>query len=207
MIKPVMIKRIATALMAMLLVGAVAPATAAGDPTAVVRDTAERVLHSLRTDPARYQDDQALFQLVREVVFPRIDRERTAQWVLGANWRTATPAQREQFIHEFSDLLLRTYGTALRQYDSEKLAYLPTQAAAGADRVTVRTEIIRPDGPKVSVDYLLTNRSGEWKVYDIIIENVSMVVTYRSEYAAIIKRDGMDGLLKQLADRNRSVNS
>lgn len=207
MIKPVMIKRLATALMALLLVGMAAPAPAADDPTAVVRDTAERVLHSLRTERARYQDDQALFQLVRDVVFPRIDRERTAQWVLGANWRTATPAQREQFIAEFSDLLLRTYGTALRQYDSEKLNYLPTQAAAGADRVTVRTEIIRPDGPKVSVDYLLTNRSGEWKVYDIIIENVSMVVTYRSEYAAIIKRDGMDGLLRQLADRNRSVNS
>lgn len=202
-----MIKRFTTALLAVLLVGTAQLSAAADDPTAVVRDTAERVLHSLRTDRARYQDDQALFQLVREVVFPRIDRERTAQWVLGANWRTATPAQREQFIAEFSDLLLRTYGTALRQYDSEKLNYLPTQAAAGADRVTVRTEIIRPDGPKVSVDYLLTNRSGEWKVYDIIIENVSMVVTYRSEYAAIIKRDGMDGLLKQLADRNRSVNS
>jgi phospholipid transport system substrate-binding protein len=207
MVKPVMIKQLASLLMALLLVAVALPAPAADDPTAVVRDTAERVLHSLRTDRARYQDDQALFQLVREVVFPRIDRERTAQWVLGANWRTATPAQREQFIAEFSDLLLRTYGTALRQYDSEKLNYLPTQAAAGADRVTVRTEIIRPDGPKVSVDYLLTNRSGEWKVYDIIIENVSMVVTYRSEYAAIIKRDGMDGLLKQLADRNRSVNS
>jgi phospholipid transport system substrate-binding protein len=80
-------------------------------------------------------------------------------------------------------------------------------APAGADRVTVRTEIIRPDGPKVSVDYQLTNRSGEWKVYDVIIENVSMVVTYRSEYAAIIKRDGMDGLLKQLSERNRSLNS
>ena len=200
-----MIKRFATALMALLLVGMVAPAPAADDPTAVVRDTAERVLNSLRTDRARYQDDKALFQLVREVVFPRIDRERTAQWVLGANWRTATPAQREQFINEFSDLLLRTYGTALRQYDSEKLNYLPVQAPAGADRVTVRTEIIRPDGPKVSVDYQLTNRSGEWKVYDVIIENVSMVVTYRSEYAAIIKRDGMDGLLKQLAERNRAI--
>lgn len=71
----------------------------------------------------------------------------------------------------------------------------------------MRTEIIRPDGPKVSVDYLLTNRSGEWKVYDVIIENVSLVVTYRSEYSAIIKRDGMDGLLKQLSDRNRNANS
>lgn len=200
-----MIKRFATAFMALLLVGMVPTAPAAEDPTAVVRDTAERVLDSLRSDRARYQDDQALFQLVREVVFPRIDRERTAQWVLGANWRAATPAQREQFINEFSDLLLRTYGTALRQYDSEKLNYLPTQAPAGADRVTVRTEIIRPDGPKVSVDYQLTNRSGEWKVYDVIIENVSMVVTYRSEYAAIIKRDGMDGLLKQLAERNRAI--
>ena len=202
-----MVKRIATAMLGLLLAGTACLTTASDDPTAVVRDTAERVLDSLRSDRARYQDDHALFQLVREVVFPRLDRERTAQWVLGANWRTATPAQRERFIAEFSDLLLRTYGTALRQYDSEKLNYLPAQVPAGADRVTVRTEIIRPDGPKVSVDYLLTNRSGEWKVYDVIIENVSLVVTYRSEYSAIIKRDGMDGLLKQLADRNRSANS
>jgi phospholipid transport system substrate-binding protein len=202
-----MIKRFAAAVVALVLVSVTLQAPAQDDPTAVVRDTAERVLHSLRSERARYQDDKALFQLVREVVFPRIDRERTAQWVLGANWRTATPAQREQFVNEFSDLLLRTYGTALRQYDSETLNYLPVQAPAGADRVTVRTEIIRPDGPKVSVDYQLTNRSGEWKVYDVIIENVSMVVTYRSEYAAIIKRDGMDGLLKQLSERNRSLNS
>jgi phospholipid transport system substrate-binding protein len=202
-----MVKRFAAALLGLALTGATLAAGAAEDPTAVVRDTAERVLDSLRSDRARYQDDQELFRLVREVVFPRLDRERTAQWVLGANWRTATPAQRERFIAEFSDLLLRTYGTALRQYDSEKLNYLPAQVPAGADRVTVRTEIIRPDGPKVSVDYLLTNRSGEWKVYDVIIENVSLVVTYRSEYSAIIKRDGMDGLLKQLADRNRSANS
>lgn len=202
-----MVKRIATAMLGLLLAGTACLAPAADDPAGVVRDTAERVLDSLRSDPALYKDDHALFQMVREVVFPRLDRERTAQWVLGANWRTATPAQREQFIAEFSDLLLRTYGTALRQYDSEKLNYLPAQAPEGADRVTVRTEIIRPDGPKVSVDYLLTDRSGEWKVYDVIIENVSLVVTYRSEYSAIIKRDGMDGLLKQLADRNRSANS
>lgn len=202
-----MVKRFAAALLGLALSGTTLLVSAADDPAAVVRNTAERVLDSLRSDRARYQDDHALFQLVREVVFPRLDRERTAQWVLGANWRTATPAQREQFIAEFSDLLLRTYGTALRQYDSEKLNYLPAQAPPGADRVTVRTEIIRPDGPKVSVDYLLTNRSGEWKVYDVIIENVSLVVTYRSEYSAIIKRDGMDGLLKQLSDRNRSANS
>ena len=201
-----MIKRFAAALLGLALSGTTMLVSAADDPAAVVRNTAERVLDSLRSDRARYQDDHALFQLVREVVFPRLDRERTAQWVLGANWRTATPAQREQFIAEFSDLLLRTYGTALRQYDSEKLNYLPA-LAAGEGKATVRTEIIRPDGPKVSVDYLLTNRSGEWKVYDIVIENVSLVVTYRSEYAAIIKRDGMDGLLKQLADRNHSVNS
>jgi phospholipid transport system substrate-binding protein len=202
-----MIKRFAAAVVALVLVSVTLQAPAQDDPTAVVRDTAERVLHSLRSERARYQDDKALFQLVREVVFPRIDRERTAQWVLGANWRTATPAQREQFVNEFSDLLLRTYGTALRQYDSETHNSRPGRAPAGPDRVTVRTEIIRPDGPKVSVDYQLTNRSGEWKVYDVIIENVSMVVTYRSEYAAIIKRDGMDGLLKQLSERNRSLNS
>jgi phospholipid transport system substrate-binding protein len=185
-----MIKRFMTAVLGLLLVGATASAGAQASPVEVVRDTAERVLDQLR-----------------EEVFPHLDRERTAQWVLGANWRKATPAQRAQFVEEFSELLLRTYGTALRQYDSEKLNFLPVNAPEGADRVTVRTEIVRPDGPKVSVDYRLTNRSGEWKVYDVVIENVSLVVTYRSEYAAIIKRDGMDGLLKQLADRNRSLNS
>jgi phospholipid transport system substrate-binding protein len=183
-----MIKRFAAAVVALVLVSVTLQAPAQDDPTAVVRDTAERVLHSLRSERARYQDDKALFQLVREVVFPRIDRERTAQWVLGANWRTATPAQREQSARD-------------------TLNPMRGPGPAGADRVTVRTEIIRPDGPKVSVDYQLTNRSGEWKVYDVIIENVSMVVTYRSEYAAIIKRDGMDGLLKQLSERNRSLNS
>jgi phospholipid transport system substrate-binding protein len=202
-----MIKRFMTAVLGLLLVGATASAGAQASPVEVVRDTAERVLDQLRNDRARYQDDRALFGLVREEVFPHLDRERTAQWVLGANWRKATPAQRAQFVEEFSELLLRTYGTALRQYDSEKLNFLPVNAPEGADRVTVRTEIVRPDGPKVSVDYRLTNRSGEWKVYDVVIENVSLVVTYRSEYAAIIKRDGMDGLLKQLADRNRSLNS
>ena len=159
----------------------------------------------MRTDRARYQDDQALFQLVRDVVFPRIDQERTAQWVLGANWRTATPAQREQFINEFSDLLLRTYGTALRQYDSEKLNYLPTQAPTGADRVTVRTEIIRPDGPKVSVDYLLTNRSGEWKVYrrHHRERQRGRDVPLRVLGHHQARRHGR--FAKQLADRNRSA--
>ena len=202
-----MIKRFMAAVLGLLLVGALAPASAQTGPVDVVRGTAERVLEQLRTDPARYQDDKVLFGLVREVVFPHLDRERTAQWVLGANWRKATPAQRAQFVEEFSELLLRTYGTALRQYDSEVLNFLPVHAPEGANRVTVRTEIIRPNGPKVSVDYLLTNRSGEWKVYDVIIENVSLVVTYRSEYAAIIQRDGIDGLLKQLAARNRSLKS
>jgi phospholipid transport system substrate-binding protein len=201
-----MIKRFASVLLALLLVGTARLTAAADDPSDVVRHTAERVLHELRTNRSRYQDDQELFRLVREVVFPHLDRERTAQWVLGANWRTATPEQRERFIEEFSNLLLRTYGTALRQYNSETLNFLPAQLT-GTDRATVRTEIIRPDGPRVRVDYLLTNRSGEWKVYDVIIENVSLVVTYRSEYAAIIKRDGIEGLLKQLAERNRSLNS
>lgn len=202
-----MIKRFMTAVLGLLLVGATANAVAQAGPVEVIRDTAEEVLERLRNDRARYQDDQVLFGLVREVVFPHLDRERTAQWVLGANWRKATPAQRAQFVEEFSELLLRTYGTALRQYDNESLNFLPLNAPEDADRVTVRTEIVRPDGPNVRVDYRLTKRSGAWKVYDVVIENVSLVVTYRSEYAAIIKREGMDGLLRQLAERNRSLKS
>lgn len=190
-----------------LILGAVlalsAAAVCAQEPVDVVRGAADAILSELKTNPAYRTDDAALHGLVRQKLLPHVDQERVAQWILGRNWRSATEAQQQRFIDAFTNLLLRTYATALREYDSQELRYLPGGAGEGNTAV-VRTQIVRPDGPPVGVDYKLTNRSGAWKVYDVAIENVSMVVTYRAEYAGIIQRDGLDGLIARLEQRATS---
>lgn len=174
---------------------------AAQEPTDVVRAAADAILSELKANPATYKgSDQALHDLVRTKLLPHVDEERVAQWILGRNWRAASAEQQQRFIDAFTGLLLRTYATALREYDSQEIRYLPAGAAQG-DTAVVRTQIVRPDGPPVGVDYKLTRRSGSWKVYDVAIESVSMVVTYRAEYASIIQRDGLDGLIARLEAR------
>lgn len=176
-------------------------AAAANEPVDVVRGAADAILAELKAEPSKYRtSDAAVQQLVRDKLLPYVDRERVAQWILGRNWRSASEDQRERFIEAFTNLLLRTYATALHEYDSQELRYLPGGAGQGGSAV-VRTQIVRPDGPPVSVDYKLTDRSGEWKVYDVAIESVSMVVTYRAEYATIIQREGLDGLIARLEQR------
>ncbi|MCG2634660.1 MAG: ABC transporter substrate-binding protein [Gammaproteobacteria bacterium] len=173
-------------------------------PLAVVQQTAERVLQELAVEGDRYRaDESALYAMVRELVFPHFDFERTAQWVLGRYWRGATEQQQHRFVEEFSTLMLRTYAQALREYDDETIHYLPLVMEPGAKRVTVQTEILRRAGPKIPIDYRLIDRGEGWRVYDVVIENVSLVITYRSEYAGVIESKGLDGLIEMLAERNQ----
>jgi phospholipid transport system substrate-binding protein len=193
-------RRTALAVASMLMLSATHTALAA-EPLDVVRGAADAILAELKANPDKYRaSDAALHGLVREKLLPYVDQERVAQWILGRNYRSASEAQRGRFIEAFTGLLLRTYATALREYDSQEIRYLPSGAGEG-DTAVVRTQVVRPDGPPVAVDYKLTSRSGSWRVYDVAIENVSMVVTYRAEYAAIIQREGLDGLIARLEQR------
>lgn len=197
-----------------LVVGAAFIGTARAqdaDPQEVVRAAAEAVIQRLEADPQRYRHDtEALYAMVREVTFPHFDLERAAQWVLGRHWRGATPEQRTRFIDEFSTLLLRTYATTLRQYSSadireftSQVHFLPLREPEDAKRVTVRTQVLRPGRPPASVDFRLTSRNGPWKVYDVAVEGISLVITYRAEYAGIIQREGIEALIERLSEHNR----
>jgi len=125
--------------------------------------------------------------------------------VLARHWRGATAEQRQQFEDEFSRLMLRTYALALRSYDNETIEYLPLVMKPGSKKVMVKTKLVRDDGSKVTVDYRLILREDGWKVYDVVIENVSMVITYRSEYSGIIESQGLDVLTQKLSERNRAA--
>lgn len=194
-------------LLAVLLASlAAVPARAAGDitPLELVQDTSTRMLAALKDErDVISKDSGRLYELVSTIVLPYFDFERMSQWVLGKNWRTATPDQRVRFVEQFRNLLVRTYGTALSDYADEKITYLPFAGDLGAQTVTVRTEIEQA-GSTIPINYSMYRSRDGWKVYDVAISGVSLVTNYRSSFGNIIRDKGMDSLIRQLAEKNSS---
>jgi len=175
-------------------------------PQELVRDTSSRMLVALHDEQESIREDSGrLYELVSEIVLPYFDFRRMSQWVLGKNWRKATPEQRERFVEQFRLLLVRTYGSALFEYADEKIIYLPFVADSDAKTVTVRTEIELAGATAIPITYSMYRSNAGWKVYDVSISGVSLVTNYRSTFGSIIRKDGMDVLISQMFERNRQV--
>jgi phospholipid transport system substrate-binding protein len=173
-------------------------------PDKLVHDTAEDVLQILRTDEAlRHGDKQRAYALVREKMLPVVNFRRTAQLTLGKYWRQASEEQREAFAEEFKTLLINTYAAALTQYKDEKVVYKPFSMKPEEKRVVVQTEVIRANGTKVPVDYYLERTSNGWRVYDVIVDGISLVINYRSAFSDIVEKKGVDGLIADLRNKNQ----
>ncbi len=204
-----MLKRIFASLLGLMLLQT-APAVLAGPEEAqqVVRETAEKVLDRVKQErEALRKDRKRLHALVDELIIPHFDFNRMARWVLGKHWRKADKEQRRRFVDEFRELLIRTYATALLEYSDEKIEYLPVRAGAGAKSVTVKTVIKRPAGPPIPINYRLRKGKDGWKVFDISVDGVSLISTYRSSFSSQIAELGVDGLIEQLEKKNRSSES
>jgi phospholipid transport system substrate-binding protein len=203
LVKPLPV-RVSAPLLALLLAVSVRVMAADVSPQELVRDTSSRMLLAMHEEHDIIEKDAAhLYLLVEEIVLPYFDFQRMSQWVLGKNWRNATAQQREQFVEQFRMLLVRTYGTALLEYADEEIEYLPFTGQQNADNVTVRTEIDQAGVGVIPITYSMYQSGAGWKVYDISISGVSLVTNYRSTYGSIIRKDGIDRLIHQLADRNR----
>ncbi len=172
----------------------------------LVRQTAEDVLTTIKNDKdIQAGNQQKIFALAEEKILPNFDFERVCRMVLGKNWKTATPEQQAVFQKEFRSLLLRTYATALGKYRNQVIEYKPLRAEPDAKNVSVKTQIIQPGGQPIAVDYSLVKVEGGWKVYDIVIESVSLVTNYRSQFSNEIRTNGLDSLNKKLADKNKAA--
>lgn len=175
-------------------------------PDALVKQTADEVLAIIKNDKEiQAGNQQQLFAVVEEKILPNFDFDRVCRLVLGKNWRTATPEQQASFQKEFRSLLLRTYATALGKYKDQVIEYKPLHSEPDAKNVSVKTQIIQPGGPPVAVDYSLVKTANSWKVYDIVIESVSLVTNYRSQFSNEIRQNGLDSLNKKLADKNKAA--
>ncbi len=193
-------------ILAVTLLGVQSALAMAQPPQQLVEDTATKVLAKLKEDKAKIEKDPGhVYGLIDAYVLPHFDFQRMSRWVLGKYWRRASKDQRERFVEEFRTLLVRTYATSLTAYSDQKITYLPFRDAETAKEVTVRSEVEQPGGFPVPIDYRLHRLNGEWKVFDVKIDDISLVANYRTTFGQEIKSQGLDKLIAKLADRNQDA--
>ena len=193
--------RVLSLLFALLLPVA---ATAAQElaPDALVRQVTADVLESIQGDAALQAGDRKkAIALAEQKVLPHIDFTEATRLALGSWWKTATPEQRERLTAEFRGLLVRTYANAIGGYKGQTMRVLPLKLDAGADDVVVRNQFLRPGAPPLRIDYAMYKTPAGWKIYDIVAEGVSLVLTYRTEFDQVVRNSGIDGLIQRIAEK------
>ena len=184
---------------------ALVPARAQQDlgPEELVRKVTQDVLDAIRSDrQLAAGDKQKALRLAEEKVLPHIDFEEATRLAVGRAWARAAPEQRKKLVEEFRRMLVRTYSSAISAYEGQTMKVLPVRMKPGDSEVTVHNQYIRAGGTPLPVDYQMHKTDQGWKIYDITVEGVSLVLTYRSEFDAIVKQEGIDGLIKRLEEKN-----
>ena len=172
-------------------------------PDVLVKSTTEEVLNVLRKDKGMLNDDNKVYALVEEKVLPNFDFDRMTQLAVGRYWRQATPAQKEELVRQFKALLVRTYAGSLHAFNNQTVDFRPFAMQPDATDVTVKTIIQQPGGQApLPVDYSLYKTPYGWKVYDVAIDNVSLVLNYRSSFGQVVRRSGINGLIESLQAKN-----
>jgi phospholipid transport system substrate-binding protein len=186
-----------------------APPAAAGNPSSmgpqqIVENSAKRMLVELDANRPMYaKDPKKLDALVGNVLLPNFDTEYAARLVLGQTWRTATPEQRKRFVDAFYHSLLRNYGAALVDFTADRFVILPYKGDPAETMATVRTEVKRSSGAKVPVNFSLRKTDGVWKAWDVVIEGISYVKSFRTDFGSEIQQKGLDEVINRLeSDQN-----
>lgn len=178
---------------------------AQSDPLQLVKQTADGVLQKVLDNRAKLNEDPSLiYVMVSDEVLPHFDFSQMTRSAMGKYWRRASDAQKAAIEQEFKQMLIRTYGVALLNYSGQEIQYSPVKASADDKRVTVETKVSEVQaGPEIPVDYRLVQNGNSWKVYDVVIDGMSLVSNYRSSFSGEIRRSGIDGLIKTLQNHNK----
>lgn len=173
-------------------------------PQQVIEATADELLHILERDRERIQQDPAyIYRLANRIIIPHVDVQRMSRLALGKYWRRISRSQRKRFGDEFRRLLVRTYAVALKEFGRQaEIRFIPMQLEEGARDLVVRTRVVHPRGDPLALDFRMHHSHGSWLTYDIKIEGVSLVTSYRSSFARDIRQRGIEKLIARLAESN-----
>ena len=173
-------------------------------PQQVIQNISSELQKKLQ-DKAFTKDFAQVTQFVNGVIDPHTDFDKIAPLVLGKHWKTATSEEQERFKHEFQTLLVRTYSRAFVEYNDWSMRFLPLEITNEATKAVVKTNVLQPHKQPIDVNYRMFLSKGEWKVYDILIDGVSLVTNYRSTFNDEMQTKGslsavIDGLAKRNAE-------
>lgn len=175
-------------------------------PDTLMQNTVQEVLAIVKQDKdLQAGNKEKVRALVDAKIVPHFDFVRMTQLSVGKNWRTATAEQKQSLVKEFKTMLIRTYTAAFSGYHNQTVEVTPVKLSDGDTEVTVKTKILKPGAPAISVNYVMEKTADGWKVFDLATEGSSLVMSSRSTFAKQIEEGGIDGLIKALAEKNAGL--
>lgn len=175
-------------------------------PTTQFQGVADKMISQLENNKSQLHKMSVIRRIVNQILLPHVDLNRMSASVVGRYWNQATPAQQSQFKKDFSYMVTTTYSSALASYDDDQVRFYPLRGSYQSQQtIRVSSVIIRKSGQRIPITYDVVRAGDTWKVYDFSIEHVSMVQSYRSQFANVLAQGGVPALLTRLQHHNRAT--
>lgn len=201
-----MLKKLLTTILAWGAIAFAGMAAAQEAPDALVKRISHEVLDAAKVDKdLQGGNHKKVLALVESKILPHVDFQRMTAMAAGRYWREATPEQQKRLAEEFRDLLIYTYSGAIAQVNDMKLEFKPIRAEATDTEVEVRSQVLRPRGEPIQLNYRLEKQAAGWKIYDVNVLGAWLVESYKSSFSTEIGKNGIDGLIKVLSEKNKRL--
>jgi phospholipid transport system substrate-binding protein len=176
-------------------------------PDRLVDKTVKEVIEIIQKDEElKNGNKDKMLDLIETKILPHFNFTRMTQLAMGQHWSKAEPGQQTKLVDEFRTLLVRTYSNALTTYNHETIKVNPIKQLGDSVETTVRTVVVQGKGREpVPIDYSMEKKPDGWKVYDVTVGGVSLVTNYRGSFNSQVRKGGVEGLLKALTDKNKSL--
>lgn len=189
-------------LLTILMMGIGSPVVAGDGPVDVVRDTTDRLFSLIEENREQYEaNPEGLEEAVREILVPKLDREYSGRLVLGRHSRGLESGQVTEFAEALSDLLIERYAEQLLEFkDREQLEIRPLSGEPDEKKTRIQTRVKLTTGQSVPVDYIMRKTDSGWQVFDVVVEGVSYVVTFRTQFNEELRENGFEDVMKRLRE-------
>lgn len=202
-----MLKKFLTTIFSVgMLAFTVGHAAAQEAPDALVKRISQEVMETAKNDKDIQSGNQKkILELVEAKILPHVDSQRMTALAAGRYWREASPEQKKRLSEEFRDLLIYTYSGAIAQVRDQKVEFKPFRGDAADTDAEVRSQVIQARGEPIQLNYRLAKESTGWKIYDVNVMGAWLVESYKSSFATEISKNGIDGLIKVLSEKNKRL--
>jgi len=172
-------------------------------PEQIIEETSSELLKVINEQSERIKnEDGYVNQVINDLILPVIDLRSMGKLILGKHWKTASEEQRNQFIHEFKSMLIRTYAKSVADYGHAKVKVFPPQGEQKGKRHRVKSHLDLGSGSPLQVDYVFRRKDGDWKVFDLVVDGLSLIKNFRTSFSQEISETSLDALIERLANTN-----